>query len=223
MINMRKSISGLVLTGIVVSGLAATRYNATQHKAPGHIRAARAAVARNSVAQKIVNGARAQIGTIYDPAYFTMRYPNGDVPRDRGACTDVIVRALRRAGYDLQRLMHEDMKRNFSLYPRKWGLRRTDKNIDHRRVPNQMVFFKRHGTTLTREVSAHTLKSWQPGDIVCWKFDNGLDHTGIISDRRNSQGLPLVIHNLAVCVEEDVLLAWKITGHFRYPKRLQSL
>lgn len=171
-----------------------------------------------SVVDKIVAGARAQIGTRYDPSYRVIGYPNGDVPADRGVCTDVVVRALRAAGYDLQRLIHEDMRRSFGSYPRRWGLRRPDPNIDHRRVPNQMTFFQRHGLELTRVVSPATLPQWQPGDIVCWKLDNGLDHTGVLTAARNAGGVPHVVHNLSRCAEEDCLTAWKITGHFRYPQ-----
>lgn len=200
--------------------LLALGYNLVQN-APGRampgIAVRRADPVLSTVARTIVTVARAQVGDIYDPGYFDLRYPNGDVPRGRGACTDVVIRALRAAGYDLQRLIHDDMKRDFGAYPHKWGLRRTDKNIDHRRVPNQMTFFRRHGKVLPLMVSARTLSSWRPGDVVRWKLDNGLDHTGILSDRRDGAGKPLVIHNLAVCAEEDVLTAWKITGHFRYP------
>jgi uncharacterized protein YijF (DUF1287 family) len=148
-----------------------------------------------------------------------LKYPGGDVPRDRGACTDVVVRSLRAVGRDLQRLIHEDARRDLKQYPRIRSSGRLDRNIDHRRVPNQIRYFQRHGRSLTRAVNASTRSQWQPGDIVTWKFDNGLDHTGIISDRLNERGWPLVIHNLAVCAEEDVLTTWKITGHFRYPHR----
>lgn len=143
------------------------------------------------------------------------------MPKDRGACTDVIIRALRATGHDLQKLMHDDMKRNFALYPsrRQWGLTRTDKNIDHRRVLNQMVFFKRFGKELTKDTSAKNRTQWQAGDIVCWDLNgNRLMHTGIVSDKKNAQGQPLVIHNLGGCREEDALTAWKIVGHFRFPK-----
>ena len=171
---------------------------------------------------KIVAAARAQLGISYDASYVKIAYPGGDVAKDRGVCTDVIVRALRAVGHDLQKLMHEDMKRNFSLYPsrKKWGLTRTDRNIDHRRVPNQMVFFRRFGKELTREVSSKTLAQWQAGDIVCWDLTGkgGPPHTGIVSDQKNERGVPLVIHNLGGCREEDALTAWKITGHFRYPR-----
>lgn len=167
---------------------------------------------------KIVAGARAQIGDLYDASYCTLAYPNGDPPRGRGACTDVVVRGLRAAGFDLQRLVHEDMKRHWDRYPHSYHLARPDPNIDHRRVPNLAVFFRRHGLTLTNAVTPKTLPSWQPGDIVCWKLPNGLDHTGLISDRRNERGIPLVIHNLDRCAEQDVLTDWPIAGHYRYPK-----
>ncbi len=122
---------------------------------------------RDAVASKIVRASHAQMGTTYDGTYRVISYPNGDVSRDKGVCTDVVVRALRGAGYDLQKLMHEDMKKNFRLYPQKWALPKPDKNIDHRRVPNQMKFFARFGQTLPLGVNGSTLKSWQPGDIIC--------------------------------------------------------
>jgi uncharacterized protein YijF (DUF1287 family) len=172
-------------------------------------------------AAKIVAAARAQVGTVYDQGYYSLSYPGGDVPKGRGACTDVIIRALRATGRDLQKLIHEDMQRNFALYPsrKRWGLTRTDKNIDHRRVPNQMVFFRRFGRELTKDTSAKNRAAWQPGDIICWDLNgNQMTHTGIVSDKKNSQGQPLVIHNISGCREEDALTAWKIIGHFRYPK-----
>lgn len=152
----------------------------------------------------------------YDAAYVALSYPGGDVSPERGACTDVIIRALRYAGYDLQQLIHEDMEENFSLYPQQWGLEGPDSNIDHRRVPNQAFFFTRYGLPLTLEVEGH-LDEWQWGDVVYWRFANGRDHCGIISDRTRSDGLPLVIHNAGQAKEEDCLLRWEITGHFRYP------
>ncbi|HRF60434.1 MAG TPA: DUF1287 domain-containing protein [Fimbriimonadaceae bacterium] len=156
-------------------------------------------------------------GATYDPAYVKIGYPRGDVAADRGVCTDVVIRALRAAGYDLQKLIHEDMKAGrFSSYPRRE--RRPDPNIDHRRVPNQIYYFGRFGKSLTRVVSAKTLDQWKPGDIVYWKFDNGIDHCGIVSDEKTPSGLPLVIHNLGGVHHDDVLTAWKITGHFRFPK-----
>lgn len=174
---------------------------------------------RDAVAAKIVRASHAQIGTTYDGAYQTISYPNGDVSKHKGVCTDVVVRALRGAGFDLQKLMHEDMKQNFRLYPQKWGLPKPDKNIDHRRVPNQMKFFARFGQTLPTRVEGSTLKTWHPGDIICWDMQNGQLHTGVISDGLSSKGVPLVIHNGWLCVEDDSLTRWKIIGHFRYPRR----
>jgi len=175
--------------------------------------------ARDAIAGKIVRASHAQMGTTYDGTYRVISYPNGDVSGNKGVCTDVVVRALRGAGFDLQKLMHEDMKKNFRLYPQKWGLPKPDKNIDHRRVPNQMKFFARFGQTLPIGVSGSTLKSWQPGDIICWDMQNGQLHTGVVSDGVSSSGVPLVIHNGWLCVEDDSLTRWKIIGHYRFPKR----
>ena len=167
-------------------------------------------------AEKIVQGAQAQLvnPAKYDASYRSIKYPGGDVPKTRGACTDVLIRAFRNAGYDLQKLIHEDMGK--VKYPGYTGLR--DKNIDHRRVRNQAHFFKRHGKSLTLKTDRVSLSEWKPGDVVCWKLDNGLDHTGIISDRKSRMGKPLVIHNIWQTAEEDVLTKWKIVGHYRYPK-----
>ena len=171
-------------------------------------------------AEKIVNGAKdeARRGVSYDARYVSLRYPGGDVPADRGACTDVVVRALRRAGYDLQRLIHEDMRRNFHLYPTKYGLSRPDRNIDHRRTPNQMAFLRRFGTDLPRATTGAASATWQPGDLVYWDLAPGMGHCGVLSDALNAEGLPLVIHNIGGAQQEDCLTRWPITGHFRYPK-----
>ena len=170
----------------------------------------------DAVSQKIVAAARRQIGTGYTQQYFSISYPNGDPPAHLGACTDVVIRSLRPAGYDLQKLIHLDMKRHFGLYPRKWGLSRTDRSIDHRRVPNQRRYFERFARTLPLRADSG---AWQAGDIVQWKLDGGADHTGIVSDKTNAQGRPLVLHNLGGCREEDVLTTWKIVAHFRFPSR----
>lgn len=169
----------------------------------------------HGVALRIVEAARAQLGDVYDPSYVKLGYPNGDVAAGRGACTDVVVRALRGAGYDLQALVHRDMKAHRAAYPRRRGAR-LDANIDHRRVPNLMRFLARSGTTLSRDGAARA--QWRPGDIVCWRLPSGLDHIGIVSDRRNARGVPLAIHNLSACAEEDVLAAWTVQGHFRFPR-----
>lgn len=178
-----------------------------------------APVIADPIGQRIVAESRKQIGTRYTQDYFVLKYPGGDPPKYLGACSDVIVRALRPVGYDLQKLMHEDMKRNFSLYPRKWKLKRTDKNIDHRRVANQRVYFRRYAQVLGTGAVPSTWRAWRPGDIVQWKLPGNLDHTGIVSNRKSASGRPLVIHNLGGCVEEDALTAWPIVAHFRFPKR----
>lgn len=151
----------------------------------------------------------------YDPAYYTIPYPNGDIPADRGVCTDVIIRAYRKLGIDLQKNVHEDMKANFSLYPKKWGMKRTDRNIDHRRVPNLMLFFTRKGIKLPVTQNA---SDYHPGDIVTWDLPGNLTHIGIVVNRKSADGKRYgIVHNIgAGQVVEDCLFAWKITGHYRY-------
>jgi uncharacterized protein len=166
--------------------------------------------------QPLADAARAQVGvtTGYDPAYRRLAYPGGDVPTSTGVCCDVVVRSLRTAGgLDLQKEIHEDMRANFAAYPKKWGLRKPDANIDHRRVPNLQTFFSRRGWSLAIGTSA---ADFQAGDIVTWDLGNGLAHIGVVSDRRTPGGTPLVIHNIGRgAQEEDVLFAWNITGHYR--------
>ena len=168
---------------------------------------------------RVMAGARAQIGNAYDASYCSLSYPNGDPPAGQGACTDVVVRSLRAGGYDLQSLVHEDMTRHWNEYPHRWGLPGPDPNIDHRRVPNLAVFFRRHGQVLPPSVTPKTLPTWQPGDVVAWRLPGGYDHCGIVSDQRDTAGVPLVIHNLGRVAEQDVLTQWAIVGHFRYPSR----
>ena len=177
--------------------------------------------AAEDTSARILAGAQKQAAehTAYVPGYVSIGYPNGDVPRAGGVCTDVVVRSFRAAGIDLQKLIHDDMLAAFDQYPRKYGLSQPDSNIDHRRVPNQMRFFSRKGTAVTMEVSPETLGEWKVGDIVYWKLNNGLDHCGVISSRRNAAGVPLVIHNIGNCSEDDCLTKWKIIGHYRYPKQ----
>lgn len=165
----------------------------------------------------ILLGARKEVtnATRYDASYQNISYPGGDVSSDVGACTDVIIRAYRNAGIDLQKLIHEDMQNNFNLYPQKWGLQCPDTNIDHRRIPNQMCFFNRYGKPLSLDLENH-LDDWQWGDVVYWRFRNGDEHCGIISDRTKKDGIPLVIHNCGITKEEDCLLRWQITGHYRF-------
>lgn len=166
---------------------------------------------------KLVTDARTQIGkTIsYDPAYTALAYPMGDVSLHKGVCTDVVVRALRHQGMDLQQLIHEDMKANFSAYPKKWGLKSPDKNIDHRRVPNIATYFKRKGYTVK---STHQPHEFKAGDIVTWDLPKGLVHIGIVSNKKTTTGIPLIIHNIgAGTKEENILYNFKITGHYRIP------
>ncbi len=151
----------------------------------------------------------------YDPAYYSIDYPNGDVPDDRGVCTDVIIRTYRKVGIDLQKRVHEDMAENFDLYPDIWGLNRPDKNIDHRRVPNLMVFFKRQGKTKTLSDAPD---DYTPGDIVCWELSSGITHIGIVANRKSRNGdRNLIIHNIGGGqVLEDCLFSFKIIGHYKY-------
>ncbi len=165
-----------------------------------------------STAQRVVNAARSQIGvtTRYDGSYRRLGYPNGDVPIETGVCTDVLIRALRSVDIDLQRQVHEDRKRHPERYAKRD--RRIDRNIDHRRVPNLQIWFAHHAEVLALSTD---VKDFKPGDIVSWKLPGGLDHIGIVSDRRFA-ARPLVLHNISGGTqEEDVLLAWKITGHYR--------
>lgn len=177
-----------------------------------------AAASPQAPSPPLVAAARAQIGvtTRYDPAYQVLAFPGGDVPLDRGVCTDVVVRALRSQGLDLQARVHEDMRGHFDAYPGLWGLSRPDRNIDHRRVPNLMRWFERQGwqqpiTALAADYAA--------GDIVAWKLNgSGLLHVGIVSDRRLADGTPLVLHNIARGTrEENLLFQHAIIGHYRMP------
>ena len=167
----------------------------------------------------VVSAARRQIGVTvgYDPAYRKIGYPGGDVPRASGVCTDVIIRALRDARkIDLQKLVHEDMRSNFSKYPRMWGLKAPDANIDHRRVPNLQCYFKRKGYALPVSKNA---ADYKPGDIVTVMVGEKLPHIMIVSDRKSAAGVPLALHNIGSGTqEEDVLFAYPLTGHYRIPK-----
>ena len=151
----------------------------------------------------------------YDPSYFSIDYPNGDVPKGKGVCTDVVIRAYRKLGIDLQKEVHLDMKRNFSKYPKIWGLSSTDKNIDHRRVPNLMKFFSRYGIVKKKTKNA---KDYIPGDIVCWNLGGAITHIGIVSSKKSrDKKRYLIVHNIgAGQVLEDCLFSFKIIGHYRY-------
>ena len=167
-----------------------------------------AALILSTHAAKLVTSARDQLtwGTRYDGRYVKIKFPGGDVARDRGVCTDVIIRAYRAAGLDLQKLVFEDKKATPSAYP----TGKLDPNIDHRRVPNLVAFFNRKRASLPIE------RDWQAGDIVWWKLESGLNHVGLVTDHTGASGNLQVIHNLSTPKEEDCLKRWKIYGHFRW-------
>ncbi len=175
--------------------------------------------ARQEFLKRLVAAAeeRTQHTVRYDPAYVRIPYPGGDVPADTGVCTDEVIRSYRAVGVDLQKEVHEDMEKNFSVYPRKWRWLsgRTDTNIDHRRVPNLMVFFSRKGETLG---ITEQPEDYLPGDIVTWDLGGNVPHIGIVT-RKKSAGSErhLILHNIGQGPKmEDVLFHWKITGHYRY-------
>ncbi len=172
--------------------------------------------AAKDAAAKLIAAARQQIGVTlhYDPAYTSLAFPNGDVPREKGVCTDVVIRAYRDAfGIDLQSLVNADMRSAFAAYPKRWGLARPDRNIDHRRVPNLAVFWRRQRAQLAVSTDPD---SWRPGDVFTSMTGGRFPHTGIVSDRRTPAGVPLVIHNIGRGTsEEDALFDHPLTGHFR--------
>ncbi|MFV0681181.1 MAG: DUF1287 domain-containing protein [Ottowia sp.] len=161
-----------------------------------------------------LNRLKAQVR--YDGRYVAIAYPGGDVPADTGVCTDVVIRSYRALGVDLQVKVHEDMRQNFARYPsqRLWGLSRPDPHIDHRRVPNLQVFFKRHGQALP---TSDNPASYRPGDLVTWMLPGNLPHIGIVSSKKTRAGVPLIVHNIGRGPElSDALFVYKITGHYRY-------
>ncbi len=152
-----------------------------------------------------------------DPSYFSISYPNGDIPRGKGVCTDVVIRAYRKLGIDLQKEVHRDMKVHFRLYPKNWGLKTTDTNIDHRRVPNLMRFFERQGQV---QPITQNAADYIAGDIVCWNLGGGITHIGIVSNKKvPNSNRNYIIHNIgAGQVLQDMLFKFKIIGHYRYKK-----
>lgn len=179
--------------------------------------ARRSEIASLPVTQIVDNAIeQTKLTTGYSQEYFKLTYPNGDPPIETGACTDVVIRAFRKAGVDLQKDVREDMRANFGEYPKKWGLTKPDTNIDHRRVPNLQTFFARKKKSIAVSSSP---KDYQPGDVVSWDLDgNGTTHIGLVSNIWNASGdRYLIIHNIGAGTHaEDVLFKWKITGHFRY-------
>lgn len=174
-------------------------------------------------AAPLVEKAREQIGvtTGYDPAYRKIGYPAGDVPPQIGVCSDVVVRAFRGLKIDLQKEVHNDMAGAFDQYPRKWGLKHPDANIDHRRIPNLMTYFERKGWSVALSKQA---ADFHADDVVAWDLGEGVTHIGIVSDRRSAAGTPLVVHNIGRGVhEEDILFAYKIIGHYRPQFSLEQI
>ncbi len=150
---------------------------------------------------------------IYDGRYLSIPYPMGDIPDSTGVCTDLVIRSYRKLGIDLQKLVHEDMKQRFSEYPSNWGLSGTDRNIDHRRVPNLQCFFSKHGNSLPISNNA---EEYMPGDLVTWMLPGNLPHIGIVSGTI-IDGRPLIIHNIGEGPKlEDCLFLYTVTGHYRY-------
>jgi uncharacterized protein len=187
-----------------------------------------APVLAGSEPSRLTAAARDQVGVTvtYDPAYVPLEFPGGDLPRDRGVCTDVVIRALRDGwGIDLQLAVNRDMKADFAAYPPLWGLSKTDRNIDHRRVPNLQTLLERVGAELPLDDGP---VPYLPGDIVTWTLPGNLSHIGIVSDQRTADGTPLILHNIGRgAQEEDILFAYPMTGHYRIgadeAKRLKSL
>ena len=211
--------TALALGILLATSLSACASSAGETKASGRGPAeslTRKPASTNPQIKKVVDAAieQTQYTFEYDPAYARLDYPGGDVPRQTGVCADVVVRAFRSAGVDLQKEIHEDMSKHFSAYPDKWGTRKPDSNIDHRRVPNLMTFFERSGKSLplTRKPADYV-----PGDVVAWELDNRLLHIGVVIDGV-VDGTPnyLVVHNIGAGAKmEDVLMEWKIIGHYR--------
>ena len=202
------AVSGCQRQARVVSRKAAVPPNVTVRPLP-----------RNAPPQlkQMLDGAIAQAGvtTSYDPSYVALDYPGGDVPEKTGVCSDVVVRAFRKAGIDLQKEIHEDMKAARSDYPTKWGATSTDANIDHRRVLNLMAYFRRQGKSVTVSYDA---AEYLPGDIVAWDLTGGIDHIGIVTNMLSDSGdRYLIVHNIGAGTRvEDVLFDWTIKGHYRF-------
>jgi len=180
--------------------------------------AAGSSAAREVFLRRLVEAAieRTHHHVRYDPAYVRIPYPNGDVSADTGVCTDEVIRSYRAVDVDLQKEVHEDMAANYAAYPHKWNwlLRRPDSNIDHRRVPNLMVFFQRHGEVLP---TTRNTADYHPGDLVTWDLGGNVPHIGILVDQKGSDGQYMIVHNIGQGPRmEDVLFRWKITGHYRY-------
>jgi len=177
---------------------------------------ATAPASRQEFLRRLVEAAieRTNHSVRYDSAYVGIPYPGGDVPADTGTCTDEVIRAYRAVGVDLQKEVHEDMVHNFSEYPRKWKGARPDSNIDHRRVPNLMVFFQRKGESLP---ATRQPEDYSAGDLVTYDLGGNVPHIAIVVDRKGWSGRYMIVHNIGEGPKtEDALFNWKITGHYRY-------
>ena len=177
-----------------------------------------ATASADTLSDQLILAARARTTQheLYDGSYRRIPYPLGDVPSDRGVCTDLVIRAYRAVRIDLQALVHEDMQAHFAAYPKLWNLTRPDPNIDHRRVPNLQRFFERAGAKLA---VSRKPEDYAAGDLVTWALPGNLPHIGIVSDRRvDGTARPKILHNIgAGPVEDDILFVYTITGHYRYP------
>ena len=208
-----------IVLALLVGGVGRYCSSAAETKRPGSAKAPAAAPAGKSTskARLVAAGAMAQVGktTKYNPSYVKLDYPGGDLPLERGVCTDVVIRALRKVDVDLQSLIHEDMKASFDSYPKLWGLSRPDRNIDHRRAQNIATFMRRKGKT--RPITKRAA-DYLPGDIVIWRLPKGSFHCGVVSTTRVPWTKRYkLVHNIGAGAQlEDVLFDYKITSHFRY-------
>ncbi len=207
----------MLLLVVVISGSACQRMARMTGSAAAADSQRTSAPINSPVLKRVVDDAIEQTTYThaYDPSYVKLAYPGGDVPRERGACSDVLIRAFRRGGVDLQKEIHEDMTRSFAAYPQKWGLTRPDANIDHRRVLNLMTYFARQGKSLPLSRNA---QDYLPGDVVAWDLGGGTTHIGLVTNIKfeNTESFQ-VAHNIGAGVRvEDVLFSWRIIGHYRY-------
>lgn len=210
---MKRALYFLLLSCLLCAAVACNR----ARQSGGEARARPFAANVSPTVRRVVEDAIEQTTytVSYDPSYVKLSYPAGDVPLDRGVCSDVVVRAFRKVGVDLQKEVHEDMTSAFAAYPKKWGLQKPDANIDHRRVPNLMTFFERKGKSLAVSNAGN---DYQPGDVVTWDLGGGQTHIGIVTNVwSEASGNYLVAHNIGGGVRVDnVLFSWRITGHYRY-------
>jgi uncharacterized protein len=213
---MKRLISSLLIAVIVISVSACQNSHPKARRSPIPASARTAPISSPLVKQLVAAAIEQATYTVrYDPSYVRIDYPGGDVPLERGVCSDVIVRAFRRNGVDLQKEVHEDMARNFSAYPQKWGLSQPDPNIDHRRVLNLMTYFERQRKALP---VTNRAEDYLPGDIVSWQLEGNATHIGMMTNVLSDTGTGFqVVHNIGGGVRiEDVLFNWRITGHYRY-------